>query len=110
MDVNKVEYYGKVILDLTEDTVDKTSVLEGVTFHAKDGSRGVGTLKPGDMETQVYDPQGKKTDIFAYVDERIMNDAYKNAIAEAVKASLNTETWTFTLEDGSTVTKAVYVG
>ena len=39
-----------------------------------------------------------------------LNDTDKNAIAAAVKASLNKETWTFTLEDGSTVTKAVYVG
>lgn len=39
-----------------------------------------------------------------------LNDTDKNTIAAAVKASLNTETWTFTLEDGSTVTKAVYVG
>ena len=33
-----------------------------------------------------------------------------NEIADAVKASMTTEEWTFTLEDGSTVTKAVYVG
>lgn len=39
-----------------------------------------------------------------------LNDTDKNTIAAAVKASLNTENWTFTLEDGSTVTKAVYVG
>lgn len=32
-----------------------------------------------------------------------------DAVAAAVKASLTTENWTFTLEDGSTVTKAVYV-
>lgn len=39
-----------------------------------------------------------------------LNDTDKNTIAAAVKASLTKETWTFTLEDGSTVTKAVYVG
>lgn len=39
-----------------------------------------------------------------------LNGTDKNTIAAAVKASLITETWTFTLEDGSTVTKAVYVG
>jgi hypothetical protein len=39
-----------------------------------------------------------------------LNDADKNTIAAAVKASLTKESWTFTLEDGSTVTKAVYVG
>lgn len=38
-----------------------------------------------------------------------LNDTDKGTIADAVKASLTTETWTFTLEDGSTVTKAVYI-
>ena len=37
-------------------------------------------------------------------------DADKAAIANQVKASLTTETWTFTLEDGSTVNKAVLLG
>lgn len=39
-----------------------------------------------------------------------LTSADKTAIANSVKASLNTESWTFSLEDGSTVTKAVYVG
>lgn len=39
-----------------------------------------------------------------------LNDADKASIAAEVKDSLVTESWTFTLEDGSTVTKAVYVG
>lgn len=39
-----------------------------------------------------------------------VNDTDKANIAAAVKASLTKENWTFTLEDGSTVTKAVYVG
>lgn len=34
----------------------------------------------------------------------------KEVIAEKVKESLDKENWTFTLEDGSTVTKEVYVG
>jgi hypothetical protein len=64
-------------------------------------------------------PQGEKGDTGATGPEGpqgpqgpayTLNDDDKNAIAAAVKASLPTETWTFTLEDGSTVTKAVYVG
>ena len=39
-----------------------------------------------------------------------LTDIDKNTIAAAVKASMTTENWTFTIEDGSTVTKAVYVG
>lgn len=38
-----------------------------------------------------------------------LTDSDKKEIVEAVKASLPKETWTFTLEDGSTVVKAVYV-
>lgn len=39
-----------------------------------------------------------------------LTDTDKNSIATAVKNSLTTETWTFTLEDGSTVTKKVVLG
>ena len=42
--VNKVQYGGQVLLDLTDDTVTAGDVLEGVTFHTRDGARGVGTL------------------------------------------------------------------
>lgn len=40
-------------------------------------------------------------------DSYILTDADKANIAASVKESLSKETWTFTLEDGSTVTKAV---
>lgn len=43
-------------------------------------------------------------------DPYTLNDTDKNTIVSTVKASLAKENWTFTLEDGSTVTKAVYVG
>ena len=43
-------------------------------------------------------------------DPYILTDADKTAIATMVKNSLVLEHWTFTLEDGTTVTKAVYVG
>lgn len=39
-----------------------------------------------------------------------LTEEAKDAIAEKVKNSLDKESWTFTLEDGSTVTKEVYVG
>lgn len=38
MAVNKVEYGNDTLIDLTEDTVDEESVLEGRRFHAPDGS------------------------------------------------------------------------
>ena len=39
-----------------------------------------------------------------------LTETDKNTIAAAVKDSLTTETWTFTLEDGSIVRKKIYLG
>lgn len=44
MAVNKVEYAGKVLLDLTEDTVTEEQLLEGATAHDRSGQRIVGAL------------------------------------------------------------------
>lgn len=43
MAVNKVEYYGKILLDLTEDTVTPETLVEGNTAHGKDGNIITGT-------------------------------------------------------------------
>lgn len=45
MAVNKVEYAGKVLLDLTEDTVTEENLLAGVTAHDSSGQRIVGTME-----------------------------------------------------------------
>ena len=44
MSINKVEYAGKVLLDLTEDTVAEDQLLEGATAHDRSGQRIVGAL------------------------------------------------------------------
>lgn len=44
MAVNKVEYAGKVLLDLTEDTVTEDQLLEGTVAHDKTGKQIVGAL------------------------------------------------------------------
>lgn len=44
MAVNKVEYAGKVLLDLTEDTVTEEHLLEGAVAHDKTGAKIVGAL------------------------------------------------------------------
>ena len=43
MAVNKVEYYGKVLLDLTEDTVTEDTLCSGVVAHDKTGVKLIGT-------------------------------------------------------------------
>ena len=83
------------------------------------GPAGDGT---GDMVSNVYDPTGQAKDIFQFAQDAA-SEAKEAAKQEADNAyapqkhthsaedvSLKTETWTFTLEDGSTVTKAVCVG
>lgn len=65
---NKVQLSdGTVLLDLTGDTVTPEKLMAGVTAHDAAGNPIVGS-GTGDMEAAVYDPQGKRTDIFKYVD------------------------------------------
>lgn len=45
MSVNKVEYAGKVLLDLTEDTVTADKLISGAIAHDKTGAKIVGTLE-----------------------------------------------------------------
>lgn len=81
------------ITKVSESTADGGSNVvtfsDGKTLTVKNGSKG-SAGKDGE--------QGP-----AYT----LTDADKSSIATAVKASLTTETWTFELEDGSTVTKKV---
>lgn len=40
---NKIVYYGQILIDLTQDTVDESKVLYPATFHKPDGSSATGT-------------------------------------------------------------------
>lgn len=44
MAVNKVNYNGKTLIDLTTDTITKDKVITGVTFHTANGEKVTGTL------------------------------------------------------------------
>ena len=54
MSVNKVEYYGRVLLDLTNDTVTPDTLVKGVTAHDKSGAQIVGTYEGA--ESMGYTP------------------------------------------------------
>ena len=54
--------------------------------------------------------KGAKGDTGATGPAYTLTDSDKTAIKTAVLAAMTKETWTFTLADGSTVTKAVYIG
>ena len=46
MAVNRVDYCGSTLVDLTADTVTAETLLQGRTAHGKDGERIIGTLNP----------------------------------------------------------------
>lgn len=46
MAINKVEYNGKTLIDLTNDTVTDNTLIAGITAHAADGERIVGAFDP----------------------------------------------------------------
>lgn len=57
--MNKVEFGGQTLIDLTQDTVTANDVAEGVYFHLPNGQRTVGTgsggggVDPSDLEIVV---------------------------------------------------------
>lgn len=55
-------------------------------------------------------PQGQQGDIGPRGPAYVLTEADQQSIAAAVKAAQTTETWVFTLEDGSTVEKVVVLG
>lgn len=48
MEKNKIIYGGKVLLDLTNDTVSADTLIEGITAHDKSGQIITGNLVPTD--------------------------------------------------------------
>ena len=48
MEKNKIIYGGKVLLDLTNDTVSSDTLIEGITAHDKSGQIITGNLVPTD--------------------------------------------------------------
>ena len=47
MAINKVEYGGKTLIDLTQDTVTPETLVKGTTAHDKSGEQIVGTFEGG---------------------------------------------------------------
>ena len=121
--LDNVEAGTITITGIRESTADGGSNVitfsDNSTLTVKNGSKGStgatgATGSKGDKgDTGAQGEPGEKGDKGDKGDTGpayILNDTDKANIAVAVKNSLAKETWTFTLEDGSTVTKAVYVG
>jgi hypothetical protein len=68
------------------------------------------TIIKGDLMAilKIRDANGTVQEILAIKgDDYVLTDADKQEIATKAVEKLSTETWTFTLEDGSTVNKTV---
>ena len=77
MAVNKVEYAGKVLLDLTEDTVTEDQLLEGAVAHDKTGAKIVGELiKIDTSKTFMASLHVYSTEILADLNDMEDNRAY----------------------------------
>lgn len=79
MNVNKVAYGGRTLIDLTSDTVTPQTLVRGATAHAADGSiiTGENHGASGDMLKSDYDPESAVQEaggIAAYVDGTIYSD------------------------------------
>lgn len=51
MAINKVEYGGNTLIDITDTTATSGDVVNGEVFYNADGTRGVGTLSMGNAKT-----------------------------------------------------------
>jgi hypothetical protein len=61
MGANKITYYGKVLIDLTSDTVTPETLAEGVTAHDKSGAKITGTMPIPTLETWVFEMEDGTT-------------------------------------------------
>lgn len=92
MSYNKVIYNAQVLIDLTEDTVTPSSLLEGVTAHDKSGAPIVGTAPAATYETWRF---------------YLVNGSY---IDKLVRIPSRSETWTVSVSDASNVNMSVELG
>ena len=71
--VNKVEYAGQTLMDLTGDTVTPSAVLNGVTFHDKSGAPQTGNVITHD----VYDglDSTSSSDALSANQGRVLNES-----------------------------------
>lgn len=69
MECNKVVYNENVLIDLTQDTVQKETLLTGVTAHNKAGEIITGTFLQGYPSTLVVENTTKDSSGEAILDE-----------------------------------------
>ena len=70
--VNKVEYAGETVMDISNDTATPSDVLDGVTFHDRSGAPQTGSL----ITHNVYDglDSTSTTDALSAKQGKVLND------------------------------------
>lgn len=61
MAVNKVEYNGKTLIDLTGDTVTATTLVSGATAHNKKGEKITGSVVVKSEQTKSFEATANGT-------------------------------------------------
>lgn len=111
-DIDSLEDELKKLIDAAKDYTDESVVTyslskDGTTIILTGSNDSVSTIEES-ITTAIDDNAGnvvlESTDAIAHIDE-----ALKQEIINAVLASLKTETLTFTLNDGTTISKEVVV-
>jgi len=95
--VNKVEYAGQTLIDLTNDTVTPSDVMSGATFHDRSGTPQTGSLITHD----VYDglDSTSSTDALSANQGRVLNEKLGRQIVQI--AYTNVANPTFSLANNS---------
>jgi hypothetical protein len=94
MAVNKVVFGSVSIIDISDSTIVKDRIMKGDRGYGADGEPIEGEFT---LDSEMTEQDNLITQI---------QSALQNKVSQP---SGTLETWTFTLEDGSTVTKEVYV-
>ena len=107
MSVNKVIYAGNTLIDLTSDTVSKSSLLKGYTAHDKSGSLIVGTYEAGEEVENILENGFSSGDI-TYVDNGNTIVATNNTTGQILTKTIADKTVTVVLsESGNEIGKLV---
>jgi hypothetical protein len=98
MAVNKVEYAGKVLLDLTSDTVSASNMFDGVTAHDKSGTGITGTIKKQELTVTPSDS------VQTFQEDNTVYSSVTVEAAEAVESEFPPGFWDqSTYSDGITI-------